>query len=474
MALKAVSHNPTEIEHILFRRGVLTHKLHAGQLVIEKSFNRVNGKLFVADCSRQLGKSTWAAFKAVETAIRRPNSRIRVATAFLTDLEQFIVPAFEFVLDGGPEDVTPKFLSQKKEYLFPNGSKIRLVGLDRKPNGLRGNRLDLVILDEAGYIARLDYLYRYVLIPATTHVPHAKILMLSTQPESPDHDFVSFCDKAETESAYVKLTIHDNPLLDREAIDKLAEECGGYESTAFRREYLCERIVEEGRAIVPEFKASLHVATHTPGPYHHFWHRIESLDSGVRDQTACLFGFYDFLRAKLVIEGEFYLQGEAVTTKAIAHNVMKTEAELGYNRIYRRIADNDNLILVQDLDSDYNLNFFPTNKDELVAMVNKVRLWMQAGRIEIHPRCTHLIGSLKAGIWNKTKSEFDRSPKYGHYDAIAALVYMVRNVPDNDNPVPIGYGMPMSDTLIITKPNQESDAALIFKRGFEDVRSGQT
>jgi len=474
MALKAESLNSDLIEQELFRRGVLTYKLHAGQLVIEQSFNQLNGKLFVADCSRQLGKSTWAACKAIETAIRIPNCRIRVATAFLTDLEQFIMPAFEFALDNCPQDIEPRFYAQKKEYYFPNGSKIRLVGLDRKPNGLRGNRLDLVILDEAGYISRLDYLYGSVLIPATTHTPHARIIMLSTQPASPDHEFIVFCDRAEAEGGYVKLDIFKNPLLNKEQIDKLAEECGGYESTAFRREYLCERVVEEGRAIIPEFRERHHVAPTVIGPYHHFWHKIESLDSGVRDQTACLFGYYDFLNAKLVIEHEFYLQGDKVTTKAIAQKVTQVESELGWTSVYRRVADNDNLILVQDLDSEFNLSFYPTNKDELHAMVNKVRLWMQAGRIQIHPRCTHLIGNLKSGIWDKNKKQFDRSRTYGHFDALSALVYMVRNVPDNDNPVPVGYGMPMSDTLIITKPNQVSDTALEIQRGFNNAWGGQT
>ncbi len=450
--------------YLLWQRGDLFPILHRGQLEIEVAYERAQGKLFVLDCSRQLGKSTWAVTKAISTAIKEPGSRIRYATAFLTDLEQFILPAFDLVLADCPEDLRPVWSVQKSEYRFSNGSRIRLVGLDRKPNGLRGNKLRLVILDEAGYISRLGYLYRSVLIPATTHVPKAKIIMCSTQPEEPDHDFIEFCDKALYAGAYKKLLIYANPLLGKDQIDELAAECGGYDSTAFRREYLCERIVEEGRAIVPEFKESEHVKVVEPGPAHRFWLRMASLDSGVRDMTACLFAYYDFARAKMVIEDEFAITGHKVTTRHIAELVKDREASLG-NQYHapRRIADNDNLILLQDLGNEFGIHFMPTSKDDLAAMVNKVRLWMNAGRIEIHPRCVRLIGALKAGVWNEKRTEFARSKVHGHYDLLASLVYLIRNAPEHENPVPAFFGTNPSE-VIFPRPPQQTGALAAFSK----------
>lgn len=434
-------------------RGELTWKLHGtferpGQLKIDEAFSLSDGKLFVADCSRQLGKSTWAAIKCIETAIQKKNARIRYATAFLTDLEQFIIPAFDFVLEDCPEGLKPKWNGQKSEWRFPNGSKIRLVGLDRKPNGLRGNKLDLVVLDEAGYIARLGYIYRNVLIPATTHVKDAKILMLSTQPETPDHDFTMFCDRAEAHGAYVKATIYDNPLLSKHQIDEIAEECGGYDSTAFKREYLCMRVVEEGRAIIPEFDYQKHVKLPIKDIYTNYWIRMQSLDSGVRDMTAWLAGYYDFHRATVVIEHEFAIKGHEVTTPRIDELIREKEAQFPeYKNTYLKIADNNNLILIQDLGTVYNQHFAPTSKDELHAMVNKVRVWFRTNRIEIHPRCEKLIGALKAGIWDKRRKEFERSVLHGHYDLVASLVYFIRNVPETVNMVPEFFGTNLSDTI---------------------------
>lgn len=449
-----------------WRQGELTLKLHLGQAAIEFAYRQSAGKLFVGDCSRQIGKSHWLAKKSVEVAINKPKSKGRVGTAFLTDLEQFIMPAFDFILDDCPRDLMPQFKAQKSEYVFPNGSKIRLVGLDRKPNGLRGNRLDFVGLDEAGFVSRLNYLYRSVLIPATTHVPDARIVMTSTQPEAPDHEFVQFCDKAAISGGYVKLDVHQNPLLTKEMVDELAAECGGYESTAFRREYLCERVVEEGRAICQEFNETFHVKQPPISVAHKYWLRLESLDSGVRDMTAVLFGYYDFDRAKLVIEDEFAIQGYKVTTKNIAAQTRLKEEAHGYGKDYTvhlRIADNDNLILIQDLGTDYGLHFAPTTKDSLHAMVNKVKIWFAGNRIEIHPRCVRLIAALKAGIWDKHRKEFARSDIHGHYDLISALVYMVRNVPETINPVPAFFMQDLSSVFSANKPKESGNAAALRK-----------
>lgn len=455
-------------------RGFLTWKLHGtrerpGQLKIERAFRKTVGKLFVGDCSRQLGKSTWAANKCVEKALQTKGARIRYATAFLTDLEQFIYPAFEFVLEDCPQDLRPIWRAQKSEWYFPTtGSRIRLVGLDRKPNGLRGNRLDLVVLDESGYINRLSYIYRFVLIPATTHVPDAKIIMISTQPESPDHDFVKFCDKALIEGGYVKIDTTENPLLTSIQIDEIAKECGGRNSTAFRREYLCERVVEEERAIIPEFDERRHVTISPRCPAFKFWYRMEALDSGVRDMTACLFGYYDFGRAKVVIEDEFAIKGPEVTTPRIAELVREKEAIHGYGDFQwmRRMCDNDNLILIQDLGVEHALHFNPTGKDELHAMVNKVRVWFATGRIEIHPRCVRLISALKAGIWNNIRSEFSRSEIHGHFDLIAALVYFIRNVPEHENNVPPYFNQSLSDVIYPRGTMGQNRNVEVFKQAF--------
>lgn len=456
-----------QIERELWLRGILTWKLRPEQRAIEKAYGKIRNKLFVGDCSRQLGKSYWAVVKSVETMLQKKNCRIRYATAFLTDLEQFIEPAFSHVLADAPKCLGIRYLAHKKTYICEaTGSKIVLVGLDRKPNGLRGNKLQLVVLDEAGFMSRLKYIYNSVIIPAMTHTVDGRVIMISTQPESPDHDFVHFCDKAAhpDENGYAKFNIYQSSVLSKEKIEEIAKEVGGVKSTAFRREYLCERIVEESRALVPEFDELRHVVATPYSEFHKFYLKLESLDSGVTHKTAFHIGYYDFLRAKLVIEDEFTLWKKEVTTRAIAEHTRAKERSLGYDNIYRRISDNNNLILLQDLGVEYGLNFAPTDKDELPAMVNKMRLWFQLGRIEIHPRCVQTIACFKAAIWTEKRDKFAESDVHGHYDLVASLMYMVRNVPESINPIPETYQVDFSNQIFISKRKSVSDNASNFSR----------
>lgn len=448
-----------EITRELWRKGDLSWLYHAGQTVIEEAFRQTQGQSVAIEVSRQMGKTTWAVAKACETAIQNPYSSSRIGTAFYGDLRAILLPAFRFVLTTCPEDLRPKFLESKGLFVFPNGSEILLVGLDRNPEKLRGARLRLIVIDEAGSCSseKLRYTHISVIVPATTHEPNAKVVFLSTTPpEGAAHYFCQVADKAKLHGGHVKLTIHDNPLLTRDRVREIATEMGGEDSVEFRREYLCERIIDAKRALIPEFSEQRHVQVAERPAYFRFLHTYESLDTGVRHLTACLFGYYDFPKAKLVIENEFTLHGHEVTTKNIRRRVIETEKALGYESLYRRPADNDNLILLQDLAGDEfdeqgnrlpGISFYPTGKDSLEAMVNAVRLLFADDRILIHPRCKMLIGTLSSGLWNEKRDDYEEHELYGHADCLAALVYLVRNLDRHTNPIPTWFDVSQSETI---------------------------
>lgn len=448
------------IQHQLWRRGELSWKLHATQLKIDETFNKINTQLFVGNCSRQLGKSFWAVTKAVSHAIKFPKSQIRYGAAYHTDLTEFIIPAFEKIMDDCPKSIKGKYKSQGSKYIFPNGSIIKLVGLDKNPNALRGNTLDLIILDEVGFVTKLDYIYKSVIIPATTHRPNCKIIMISTPPSSPIHEFVEYAQRAEIEGGYAKFTIYDNPLITNDDIERLAKESGGFDSIEWRREYLCEFIVDSSLAIIPEFNDK-YVQDTPRTDLFKFYHKYEAMDLGVKDFTATIFGYYDFKNAKLIIEDEFIINGPDMTTDILAKNIKIIESNLEYKELYRRVADNNNLLLLQDLGKLHDLHFQATNKDTLAAMVNELRMWIKQGRVIVNPKCTQLIGCLKFGLWNKQRTEFSRTKIYGHFDALASLIYLIRNIDESINPVPITYGLNAHNTHI---EQQDSDKVTTYKQ----------
>lgn len=423
-----------------WHRGKLDWKLKPVQRHIDQVYNSVTAQLFVGNCSRQLGKSYWAVVKAVSFAIKNPKSQIRYGSAFYTELSEFIIPAFEKVMEDCPPSIKGKYKSQGQKFVFPNGSVIKLVGIDKNPNGLRGNALDLIILDEVAFIANLDYVYKSVIIPTTTRRPNCKIIMISTPPATPAHAFVKYVSKAQLEKAYAKFTIHDDVTMTDENIARLAKEQGGVESTTWRREYLCEFVLDDNHALVREWKDTM-IGSVPKDQYYQYYHKYVGMDMGRKDMTALVFGYYDFKAATLYIEDEITMEGTTWTTVSLKDAVIAKEKELWDEmKPFRRVADNNNPHLIMDLNQLHGVHFLETNKESLEAMVNEVRLLVGAGRIIVNPKCLKTIGCLQFGIWDKNRKEFERSEDYGHFDHFAALMYLVRNMATNSNPIPTTHG----------------------------------
>jgi hypothetical protein len=474
-------------------RGLLDYKLHGGQEKIEKAFHARKNQLFVGELSRQFGKTYWLVKKALETAYQKKRAKIKIGTAFQTDLLEFILPAFEAVMEDCPDELRPTWKSQQSKFIIPTtDSEIKLVGLDRKPNGLRGNVIDLIILDEAGFMSRLDYLYKSVIIPATTHRPDCPIIVLSTPPETPAHEFLDYVQKAEYEESYLKLTIYDNPLVDETTVSRLMREAGGPHSTTWRREYLCQHVTDANLQVVSNWKEEF-VQEIERDEYYQFYHKYVNMDLGVHDQTAALWGYYDFRKAKYIIEDEFTINGPTMNTNILQAHLklhelanwtdckfrfqdeqMISDREIDeVNRlweekkpdVYLRVSDNNNPLLLQDLSHLHNIHFVATDKGRLSEMVNATKILVQDEAIIVHPRCKQAKGCLKYGVWDKFRREFAESKVYGHFDALAALIYGVRNLDRVTNPIPPTFKTDPDNQIIFVR-EQISESARTLKRMF--------
>ncbi|NJO18762.1 MAG: hypothetical protein HC838_00050 [Spirulinaceae cyanobacterium RM2_2_10] len=437
----------TRAKHEKWRRKDLGYLLHAGQRKLDLAFEQSTGQLFVANIARQFGKSFWAVSKAVALAMRKPKARIKYGTAFQTDLTEFILPTFDAVLSDCPANLKPRYKVQGSKFVFPNGSEIKLVGLDKNPNSVRGNVIDLIVIDEAGFVEKLEYIYKSIIIPATLHRPDCRIIFVSTPPTTPAHAFNDFIQMAEVNGAYVMLTINDNPLITEEDVERMAREMGGRHSTTFRRECLCELVLDEDLALCKEWNDK-YVQEPPKDQFYRYYHKYSAMDMGRKDHTALVFGYYDFKRATLFIEDDLTMHGPDWTSITLTQEVNSKEKELWGDadwkgkpfKPFRRIADNNNPHLIVDLSSIHNLHFSETDKESLEAMVNEIRLMVSQGRIIVSPKAKMVIGCLKYGIWDKNRKEFSRNKIYGHFDHFAALMYLVRNLSKATNPIPMDHG----------------------------------
>jgi len=434
----------------LWQLGDLEHLLHSGQLKIQNLKPERN--LALVNCSRQWGKTRWACTQNLADLIKHPGIINKYGSSMYEDLKKYIYPNMREIINMAPREIQKRVELQEgnKRLIVRHGSKVSIcdfVGLDRNPDGMRGNKVHRFTVEEAGYVKNLMYVWFDVIFPMFTHMPNAMCYMIGTPSDSPDHEFVSyFMPRAIKENAYLHETIDDNPLLDDVRRAYLKEEYFiGVNSEAMRRaqdskmrrELYGEVVVDYEQAIIPEFEEDRNVMKIEKDQLFKFYHKYIAMDLGVVDKTVALFYYYDFQTAKVRFTHERVFHGPTMTTEEIAKGLKEKEIEaFGEHKVYRRVSDNDNLLLIADLGRLHGIHFSTTNKESLHAMVNKVRLWMDQGRIEIDESCTELIGCLKNGLWDNNRKQFARSATYGHFDAVAALVYAIRNIDEHSNPIP--------------------------------------
>lgn len=441
----------------LWERGLLVYKLDSNQLDFYNIFKESSHKTFVFASSRRTGKSYTLCILAIEACLRAPYSVVKYLAPEQKMVKTILKPLMREILSDCPKHLMPKYHMNEGIWRFANGSEIQMAGVDNgNAESLRGGSAALCVIDEAGFVDDLTYVVNNVLLPTTT-TTNGKIVLASTPPASNDHEFIEYALKAERRGAFLKRTVYDCPRITPEVAAQYAEELGGVDSIAFRREYLAEFITDTTRAVIPEFTKELKATVVKEVVRPPFFDNYESMDIGFKDLTAVLFAYFDFRNSQLVIEDEFTINGEAFTTDKLAKSIKDKEAALwtlpgtgDVKEPFLRVSDN-NLLVLNDLYKLHGLVFVPTAKDDKDSALNELRMKIAQGKIIIHPRCKQLIFHLENAVWTKSKKTYDRSADGGHFDLVDALVYLVRNVNWNKNPYPANYDLPKGDFHMTNK-----------------------
>jgi hypothetical protein len=315
-----------------------------------------------------------------------------------------------------PDDKRPQWQVSKKEYRFKNGSTIKLIGLDKNPNGIRGNAIDILVVDEASFVNNLEYLYKSIIIPATAKRKF-KLVFPSTPPESPEHFWAKeLIHKAQERGTYIELTIDAISDLPPEERKRLLDEVGGEDSATAQREFFCKIIVDVTRSIAPSF-TDAHVQAIDPP--HISWGYFGD-GGGVRDMTVFYRAGYDHNLRKIIFRDE------------LAFN-RNTETPTIIKAFKEKWGDKRTIMFdaAGQLAIDWSAAGLPTTqvvKDEFDAGIRLLNTEFHLNRVIIHPDCKLLIRTLKGGLLNKQRTDFERTESLGHCDAVAAFIYGLRGV----------------------------------------------
>ena len=448
---------------------------------------------FLADETGEVAKQ-WGINKGPEDP-----GIIRWCEPWKKQCREIVIPEINQIQSKIPPEKRFKWSTTDSFFYHPKtDGKLYLVGVnDDKGESARGSKAHIIVADELGSWKDVWYILKDVLTPQllTTFGP---VIHTGTPPRNLAHLFYKMVDKAIFENRYMIKTLDDMEDVPQHAKDRLVRSLGGRGHPTCERELYCKRVVDKNFAIVPEFDKQNHVkstAEQVAAPEFPYWKRYESLDIGVRHLTCNLWGFYNFVDATLYIQDEFNINGPELTTELLAEAIRAKDTELWgikYEKVevagrvrwkaffptipedkqrkisLRRVSDKD-LLLVQDLSNLHALFYDPTDKGKLEEMVNEMRIWVGAGRVIVDPRCKKLIACLEMGLWDEHRKKWEETelPQdgelvddavgyLGHFDPLASLMYMIRNVDTRTNPLPTDFMKPKQTHWVADRDGVEN------------------
>lgn len=431
--------------------------------------------------SRQRGKSFAAVFGAGEQyAQRTPGAIVRYLGQTGESAESILEPTFKQIFELCPdEQLLPEpFRSTGRlgsELRWDNGATFVWSGTDndtfRRQRGPRTHRL---LLDESGFYPKLTDVEQALLPSLQT--TGGKALYLCSPPLSPGHEFEARYMAAVVERLAEHDTIFGNPRMTAQDIENLIKREAArlgmsveefIRSTYWRREYLAQTVVEETRAAVPSWNEERAAAIVQTVERPKFFDAYVGCDWGFGDPHGVTFGYWDFERSLLVIEDELWIrQGN---TEVLANAIKAKERELYGNeqwdgrlfglqtvpemlaslpdwlrdaargdaprQPFLRVGDDD-LQVCADLHQLHGLSVLPTKKQDNALHVNELDIMVRNLQLRIHPRCKRLIKELYTVLWNRQRTDWERTPE-GHGDVLKSLVYMARNLSRHRDPRPV-------------------------------------
>jgi hypothetical protein len=409
-------------------------------------------RLFVLDIGRRWGKTTLRVLTRIEDCIRNPGRTYRYVTAFQKDIEDIIDGVSRVLLETCPIELKPRYKlsaqGQSAGFYFPNGSVLKLAGLDKNPDALRGRASDGDDISEAVFVSHLRYAIKSVLYPQYQGRPWARLCLESSAPEGPDTEYDEvFVADAKARSAYYSATIDDNTALPEDEREEFIRAAGGRDHPDCQREYFCIRNRNPQTVLVPEFDRMRHVRRVEMPEY---LDAYTMLDPGSADMFGLVGGYWHYDLQKFVVMWSWaeFNAGTSQVAAAIRENELRVwgdrkrwDGKAVVSCMLKRVSDTDKR-LVYDMALEHKLEMHLASKNDLIidgkheSTLKTLRNWHLDDKIIYDPDCGPVLEHVTHGKWNERRTDWERHPKYGHFDCLAALKYGPRHIECNRNPTP--------------------------------------
>lgn len=465
----------------LWRRGNLRFLMKPKQQELRDFLNSRPDDLVVANAHRQFGKSTAMFAYCCEFALKNPKSIIKYGAPTIKQVKEILQVVERTVLETCPRDQRPDYRRADNEFVFANGSIIKMIGVDvADGDRLRGSPAHLVILDEAGFMRNLQNLIETIIQPQFLQT-NGRLIIISTPSTAVSHDYTRlYIPNAKALSNYWELRIVDNPQFSERQIEKIwskysvLSEAGevllpGNKSERFRREFMCEVFTSKDLLIIPEWQAFKYTDENSL-PAHHqirafdkpdYFQVVVAMDYGFKDHTGVLFGWVDFEKNALMVRDELFVNYQTpIEVAKLIDAKMRTLFGNNWQNSLREppmFTADIQLRDINEIRKQSGIAFGFAQKHNKEAGITGLRQRITTGSIIVHPDCRNLALQLDTGTWkNEERKEWERTEHMGHLDLLDTLHYMNRKAPWNKNFTPVVQ--PTIDNNFI-RPKQPAKSA---------------
>lgn len=286
-------------------------------------------RIFMVDAGRQVGKTFTIDLIKVEDCLRQPGSKHLLASAEEVALKEFVLPNVQAIITQLPDELRPEFIANrygmKAAFYFQNDSILKLVGIDKNPDGLRGPKLHGAAISEAAFVKKLKRVVGSVLYPQFQRVPDATLLLESSAPADADHAFDTvFREPAIARRAYVFMTINDNTALTQKTKDSFVAAAREIDPDDAEREYFGKRVRNASSTVFREFDMERHTRKGIELPPQGL--TMTWLDPGQKHLFGVVFSAYDAKRC--VVVGQDAWAEKNPNTERVAAIVAAREYDL--------------------------------------------------------------------------------------------------------------------------------------------------
>lgn len=348
-------------------------------------------------CGRRFGKTTLAIDQIKACAASGPK---RIA---------YIAPTFQQARDIAWEELKRDCLAAAVQ-INETRLEIRLANVKGTESlivlrgweaieTLRGQKFDLIVLDEVASMRNFWIHWQEVIRPTLTDTK-GEALFIST-PKGFDHFYDLFGMESEDKDyKSFHFTTYDNPYIPREEVDKASEELT---EDRFAQEYLADFRKTQG-LVYKEFDRNNHLFEEPGFEGEDFvcTKTFGGVDFGFTNPAAV----YTIKKDR---DGNYWITDEWYETKKTDAQIADYVSALRWNECY---PDPESASGIEELKRrSVNVRDVIKNKDSIRNGINAVRELFKSKRLFIHKSCMNLIHELETYSYPEKKSEHNEEEK---------------------------------------------------------------